>query len=157
MHQPVLQRNGLTMDLAQFNVCADHDLELSLRCRKCWTTIDCPDGLVADYTGTSLVTIMRLAFAHAATCPGEPGNATNQGDDMTTDTPIAIVQRINAHLANLEYPADGWAEAAESIADDYRAELAGGEHLQIRDVAERHEAACTAAITRWEESLTDVS
>lgn len=74
-----------------------------------------------------------------------------------TETPLAIRRRIHAHLANIGHPHEAWAETAAHLAGEYRAEIASGEHLHIRDAAERHNAALTAAITRYEESLTDVS
>lgn len=74
------------------------------------------------------------------------------------DTPDAIIRRINAHLANIDYPPAHWATAAQHLADEYRAELEAITATGLPpndDVA--MSTAITAAITRFEESITDAS
>lgn len=70
----------------------------------------------------------------------------------------AMMRRINSHLATIEYPAETWAETAAHLAADYDAELAavsGGGALDL--TPQMREDAYQAVITRFEESLTDVS
>lgn len=74
-----------------------------------------------------------------------------------TETPLAIRRRIHAHLANIGHSHEGWAETAAHLTEEYHAELAATVIENEHPTEDEHQAALTAAITRYEESLTDVS